>query len=187
MEENNKVKNDKPILGFIFDIVSVVATAVIAVGVCFTFFVRTIQVSGNSMYPTLEDKEQVILQSVYTKPANGDIVVTAQPNKSADIEDVLVKRIIATGGQVVSFEKNGDGTYSALVDGERLVEPYINEPIITTIHYYQPVTVPEGYVYVMGDNRNASSDSRDNRVGMIREEYIMGKVAYKAAPLGPVE
>ena len=187
MQENAKKNNEKSFTGFVFDIVSIVATAVIAVGICFTFFVRTIQVSGDSMFPTLKDGEQIILQSVYNKPDNGDIVVTAQPNPSPLIEDVLVKRVIATGGQTVKLERNSDGyTYSVYVDDVKLDEPYINEPVIKTLNYVQPVTVPEGYVYVMGDNRNYSADSRDNRIGMIREEYIMGKVVYKAAPFGPV-
>ena len=93
MEENNKVKNEKSFAGLIFDVVSIIATAVIAVGICFTFLVRTIQVSGDSMFPTLKDKEQIVLKSVYNKPVNGDIVVTAQPNESPFIEDVLVKRV----------------------------------------------------------------------------------------------
>ncbi|MBR6785450.1 MAG: signal peptidase I [Clostridia bacterium] len=188
MEENNKVKNEKSFAGLIFDVVSIIATAVIAVGICFTFLVRTIQVSGDSMFPTLKDKEQIVLKSVYNKPVNGDIVVTAQPNESPFIEDVLVKRVIATEGQTIKFERNADGkTYSVFVDDKKLDEPYINEPVEKLLNYWMPVTVPEGYVYVMGDNRNFSSDSRDNRIGMIREEYIMGKVVYKAAPFGPVK
>ncbi len=181
------MNNEKSFATFIFDIVSIIATAVIAVGVCFTFFVRTIQISGDSMFPTLKDKEQVILQSVYNKPVGGDVVVTAQPDNSPDIEDVLVKRVIATEGQTVRLERNADSiTYSVYVDDVKLDEPYIAEPMIRTLDYWKPVTVPEGYVYVMGDNRNHSSDSRDDRIGMIREEYIMGKVIFKAAPFGPV-
>ncbi|MBP3695923.1 MAG: signal peptidase I [Clostridia bacterium] len=162
-----------------FDIVSIMATAVVAVGLCFVCLFRTIQVSGSSMFPTLYDGEQIILQSVYTKPQNGDVVVTAQPNASPFIEDVLVKRIIATEGQTVKLERNDDGyTFSVYVDDVKLDEPYINEPVERTLDYWKPVTVPEGYVYVMGDNRNDSSDSRDDDIGMIREEYIMGKVVY---------
>lgn len=165
----------------VFDIVSIVATAVVAVGLCFVCLFRTIQVSGSSMFPTLDDGEQVILQSVYTKPQSGDVVVTAQPNKSH--EDVLVKRIIATEGQTVKFERNNDGfTFSVYVDDVKLDEPYIKEPMIrATVDYWKPVTVPEGYVYVMGDNRNDSADSRVDDIGMIREEYIMGKVVYSVS------
>lgn len=178
---------EKSISSFVFDVVSIIATAVIAVGICFTFLFRTIQVSGGSMEPTLNDKEQIILQSVYNEPKNGDIIVTAQPNKSPVIEDILVKRIIATEGQTIRFERNSDGrTFSVYVDDKKLDEPYIKEPMIRTLDYWKPVTVPEGYVYVMGDNRNKSSDSRDDRIGMIKEEYIMGKVVFRTAPFGAI-
>ena len=172
----------------VFDLVSILATAVIAVGICFTFFVRTIQVSGDSMFPTLKDTEQVILQSFYTEPKNGDVVVTAQPNNSPAIEDVLVKRIIATEGQVVRFELNHEGMfYEVYVDDVKLDEPYICEPMIRTLDYYQPITVEEGHVFVMGDNRNHSSDSRDNRIGQIKEEYIMGKVVFRTVPFEAIK
>ncbi len=178
--DNKKEKST--LTSVLFDIVSIVATAAVAVGLCFVCFFRTIQVSGESMLPTLDDGEQVILQSIYTKPQNGDVVVTAQPNPSPVIEDVLIKRVIATAGQTVKLERNADGvTYSVYVDDVKLDEPYIKEPVIRTLDYWKPVTVPEGYVYVMGDNRNNSSDSRSDDIGMIREEYIMGKVLYSVS------
>ena len=105
--DNKKEKTTLTSLAF--DVVSILATAVVAVGLCFVCLFRTIQVSGESMLPTLKNGEQIILQSVYNKPQNGDIVVTAQPNASPFIEDVLVKRIIATEGQTLKLERNGDG------------------------------------------------------------------------------
>ncbi len=188
MEENKNKKEKNPLINTVFDVVSIVATAVIAVGFCFSLLFRTIQVSGNSMYPTLKDGEQIILQSVYSEPVNGDIVVTCQPNNSPAIEDVLVKRIIATEGQTVSLEFNQEEyCYDVFVDGVKLDEPYIAEPVIRILDCREPVTVPEGYVFVMGDNRNNSSDSRDDRIGMIREEYIMGKVVFRTSPFGKIE
>jgi signal peptidase I len=183
MEEKKTKKEKNPLVNTAFDIISILATAVIAVGICFSFLFRTIQVSGSSMYPTLKDGEQIILQSVYPEPHNGDIVVTAQPNDSPVIEDVLIKRIIATEGQTVSLEYNpGRACYEVYVDGVKLDEPYIKEPIVKILDCREPVTVPEGYVFVMGDNRNGSSDSRDDRIGMIREEYIMGKALFRIWP-----
>lgn len=187
MEEKKAKKAKSSVVAMIFDVVSILASAVIAVGVCFTFLFRTIEVSGTSMYPTLKHQEQLILQSVYPEPANGDIVVTAQPDNSPVIEDVLVKRIIATEGQTVSLEYNDRGWYDVFVDGVKLDEPYIAEHVVRLLDYNEPVTVPGGYVYVMGDNRNNSTDSRDDRVGMIREEYIMGKAIFKASPFGAIE
>lgn len=187
MEEKKTKKEKNPLVNTAFDIISILATAAIAVGICFSFLFRTIQVSGESMLPTLKDGEQIILQSVYPEPHNGDIVVTAQPNDSPVIEDVLIKRIIATEGQTVSLEYNpGRACYEVYVDGVKLDEPYIKEPIVKILDCREPVTVPEGYVFVMGDNRNGSSDSRDDRIGMIREEYIMGKAVFRTAPFGKI-
>lgn len=175
--ENKKEKSS--LTSIIFDVVSILATATVAVGLCFVCLFRTIQVSGKSMVPTLVDGEQTILQSVYHKPQCGDVVVTAQPNA---VEDILVKRIIATEGQTVRLERDPDSfTYSVYVDDKKLDEPYINEPVRKILDYWKPVTVPEGYVYVMGDNRNQSTDSRSDAIGMIREEYIMGKVVYSVS------
>ncbi len=165
----------------IFEFASIVVAALVAVAVAFTFFFRTVGVVGSSMYPTLENADRIILSAFLFEPKNGDIVVTCQPSKSKVVEDVLVKRIIATEGQTVDIDFDSGIVY---VDGEALDEPYINEPTRDREDFHAPVTVPEGYVFVMGDNRNHSTDSRDNRVGLIREEYILGKALFRLAPFG---
>ena len=109
-----------------------------------------------------------------------DIVVTCQPNDSASIEDTLVKRIIATEGQVVDIDFNEGVVY---VDGVALDEPYTNTPTNEREGFTGPVTVPEGYVFVMGDNRNGSTDSRDSRIGLIDERQILGKVVLRVFPI----
>ena len=164
-----------------FDVVSVLATAVIAVAIAFLCFFRTVGVVGSSMYPTLHNTDRIILSAFLFEPENGDIVVTCQPSKSEIIEDVLVKRIIATEGQTVDIDFQLGIVY---VDGEPLDEPYVNEPTFDREDFYAPVTVPEGYVFVMGDNRNHSTDSRDDRVGLIREEYVLGKALFRIMPFG---
>ena len=180
MENSTKNKNKKPFTG-VYDVVSIVATAVVAVTIAFVFFFRTVGVSGNSMYPTLHDYDRIILSAFLYEPQNGDIVVTCQPSESTAIEDVLVKRVIATGGQTVDIDFETSTVY---VDGVALDEPYINEPTRDREDFYAPVTVPEGYIFVMGDNRNHSTDSRDSRVGLIREEYILGKALFRVMPFG---
>lgn len=178
--ENSKAEK-KGALNSVYEIVSIIATAVVAVAVAFTFLFRTVGVVGNSMYPTLENGDRIILSAFIDEPENGDIVVTCQPDGSDAIEDVLVKRIIATEGQTVDIDFEKGIVY---VDGEALDEPYINAPTRDREDFYRPVTVPEGYVFVMGDNRNHSTDSRDNRVGMIREEYILGEALFRMMPFG---
>lgn len=178
--ENKKTSEKKPFSG-VYDMVSIIATAVVAVAIAFIFIFRTVGVSGNSMYPTLNNYDRIILSAFLYEPENGDIVVTCQPSKSSVVEDVLIKRVIATSGQTVDIDFENGIVY---VDGVALDEPYINEPTYDRENFYAPVTVPEGYVFVMGDNRNHSTDSRDSRVGFIREEYILGKALFRMLPFG---
>ena len=164
----------------LFDVVSIIVTAIVIVAIAFIFFIRTVGVSGSSMYPTLHDGDRILL-SAFAKPQNGDIVVTCQPAKVDYIEPTLVKRVIALGGQTVDIDFSEGIVY---VDGVALEDAYVNEKTYTPEDFDGPITVPEGYVFVMGDNRNASTDSRDARVGLIREEYILGRALVRVAPFG---
>ncbi len=181
MSENTNKTKKSGLTSTCFDFVSIISTAIVAVAIVFIFFFRTVGVVGNSMYPTLHNTDRIILTASYGEPENGDIVVTCQPSKSPLIPDVLVKRVIATAGQTVDIDFDNGIVF---VDGVALDEPYINEPTYDREDFYKPVTVPEGYVFVMGDNRNASTDSRDSRVGLIREEYILGEALFRIAPFG---
>lgn len=171
-------KEKKP---FLFDLISVISTAVVIVTIAFVLIFRTVGVSGNSMYPTLKDGDRIILSACLYKPENGDIVVTCQPSKVSYIESVLVKRVIATAGQTVNIDFEKGIVY---VDGKALDEPYINAPTHDQEDFRGPMTVPEGYIFVMGDNRNESTDSRDMRVGFIREDYVLGKALFRIVPFG---
>jgi len=168
-------------LEFIFDVVSIMATACVSVALVFMFVFRTVGVIGDSMNPTLNTGDRIILTATYSESTYGDIVVTCQPSKSVLVPDILVKRVIATEGQTIDIDFETGAVY---VDGEELDEPYIAELTKDRENFIGPVTVPEGYVFVMGDNRNNSTDSRSNSVGLIREEYIMGKALFRIAPFG---
>lgn len=138
----------------------------------FSFLGRVIVVDGSSMVPTLHHGDLLLLQGIGYTPEQGDIVVLTKEFQNVDTP--IVKRVIATGGQTVHIDY---ATSTVYVDGVALDEPYINElmrmPMGETI---TDVTVPEGSVFVMGDNRNNSSDSRVPELGTVDERYILGEV-----------
>lgn len=163
-----------------FDVVSILAGAVVAVALVFIFLFRTVGVVGSSMYPTLQNADRIVLTAFYGEVEQGDIIVSCQPCERP-VPDVLVKRVIATEGQTVDIDFAKGIVY---VDGVALDEPYVNELTHDRESFTGAVTVPEGYVFVMGDNRNNSTDSRDDRVGFIREEYLLGEALFRIAPFG---
>lgn len=154
--------------------------SLIAVVLVFTFLFRVVGVDGHSMEITLQDQDRLIISSLPYTPAQGDIVVI---NRADQELEPLVKRIIAVGGQKVQIvEETGD----VLVDGEILNEPYLYtrtvEGISDAVSQDGILTVPEGMVFVMGDNR-APAASLDSRIiGCIREEDIMGKAVFRLWP-----
>lgn len=154
--------------------------ALVILLILFTFFGRIIGVDGHSMDSTLADRDMLLLQCVGYEPRQGDVVVLNKP--FADIRNPIVKRVIAVGGQTVDINY-GAGT--VCVDGIVLDEPYINEPMFPPASPYMQQThweIPEGSVFVMGDNRNASSDSRDDRLGIVDNRYVLGRAVYILLP-----
>lgn len=141
---------------------------------------RVIRVVGSSMVPTLHHNDLLLLQSVGYTPQRGDVIVL---RKESFLSYPVVKRVIATGGEHVTVDYT-TGTVS--VDGVALDEPYINEIMVDTGKpdlTVLDVTVPEGSVYVLGDNRNNSSDSRHRDLGTVDERYILGKALFRIFPL----
>lgn len=158
-----------------------------AVMLVFVFLFRVVTVSGSSMYPTLVNQDYVaLLSNVFyhgDQIENGDVVVALVP---AFDKEPIVKRVIATEGQTVNIDYLTGIVY---VDGVALDEPYINEPIRGSwgdrgVTF--PYTVEEGHVFLMGDNRNHSSDSRLLSIGQVDTRYILGKVTCVMVP-GPDE
>lgn len=157
----------------LYDLLSIIVSAIVIIFAVFTFGIRTSTVYGSSMIPTLVEGNKVVIQSFAYTPKQGDIVIISQPN----IYDVnLVKRVIATEGQTVYIDTD---TGVVVVDGKVLSEPYLTVKTKEKGDITYPVTVPKGCVFVMGDNRNYSTDSRFKAIGFINENYIAGKAMVK--------
>ena len=155
-------------------------TAVLIIVLVFTFVVRMMGVQGPSMRQTLQEGDRLlVLNSLLVRDyRQGDIVIARKESFS---EDPIVKRIIAVGGQTVDIDFGAGTVY---VDGEALDEDYINDRTYTYEGTDFPLTVPEGSVFLMGDNRNMSTDSRDVRIGTVDTRYLIGKAVFLLYP-GP--
>jgi signal peptidase I len=154
-------------------------SAVVILALAFSFVFRIIQVDGDSMKPTLLNGDKLIVWGAGYTPARGDVVIV---DSETSFGKPLVKRVIATGGDAVDIDYT-QGTVT--VNGEMLDEEYLHG--VATLLGYDvefPLTVPEGTVFVMGDNRNNSLDSRSSRVGCIDERDILGKVLVRFLPIG---
>ena len=159
---------------------SLVGSVLVVVAI-FTFVIRMMGVDGHSMLNTLQhgDRLLVVNSMLYHDYKYGDIVILRKDGVFDD--DPIVKRVIAVEGQTVDIDFAEGIVY---VDGEALEEDYIREPTYTAEGTEFPLTVPEGSIFVMGDNRNGSSDSRDYRLGTVDTRYVIGKAAFLIFP-GP--
>ena len=157
---------------------SLVGSVLVVVAI-FTFGIRMLGVDGHSMQNTLQhgDRLMVVNPIFYHDYKYGDIVILRKTGVFDN--EPIVKRVIATGGQTVDIDFSEGVVY---VDGEALEEDYIREPTYTAEGTEFPLTVPEGSIFVMGDNRNGSSDSRDYRLGTVDTRYVIGKAAFLLFP-----
>ena len=162
----------------LYEWVQALVCSVLAVVVVFTFFVRLIGVDGHSMVPTLQNGDRLLVVNSLLNDdyRQGDSVVL---RKASFLGEPIVKRVIAVGGQTVNIDFQTGIVY---VDGKQLQEPYVNELTFLQEGTEFPLTVPEGSVFVMGDNRNNSSDSRDSRLGTVDARYVIGRAVLLAFP-----
>lgn len=197
MEENTELNaNQKK--NFFSDVIEVVESTLITVFVIimiFTYILHPVNVVGTSMTNTLQDGDRIFMNTIYGELSYGDIVVINNDMAyllnsdneivennidGSSLKECIIKRIIATGGQTIDIEAySGD----VIVDGETLDEPYIKEKLRNGGVFDYPITIPEGYYFVMGDNRNGSSDSRNPDIGLIKKDQIYGKAILRYAPI----
>lgn len=154
-------------------------TAVVGVVILFTFFFRLIGVNGPSMQDTLYtgDRLLVINSLLCGAYEQGDVVVAR--NYNAALNETIVKRIVAVGGQTVDIDFTSGVVY---VDGRPLDEPYVKEPTYKPEGIQFPITLAEDEVFLMGDNRNRSTDSRSDSLGPVNVGYLQGKAVFLLIP-----
>lgn len=163
--------------------------AVVVVILMFTFVFRIVGIDGRSMVPTLQNADRVIISNLFYTPKTGDIVVLDTSEdmiffNGKQYSKPLIKRVIATGGQTVKVEDISEGKQRVLVDGVPLQEDYINFMTVPKSPSQSEITVPEGSVFVMGDNRGESLDSRV--FGCISEDSIVGRALFRIFPISEV-
>lgn len=152
-----------------FEWIEAIVTAIIVVVVIFTFMFRIVTVSGPSMQNTVQDGDKVLMTDHNYEPEDGDIVIISH---GEEFSEPLIKRVIATEGQRLQIDFTSGDVY---VNGKLLDEKYIKNSTITNEGGLIPSVIPAGYVFVMGDNRQNSKDSRSPEIGLIDERTILGK------------
>ena len=189
--ENQEKLDSDTVKTFVFDWLEVLVHAIIVVVICFTFVFRIATIDGPSMEDTLHNGEKVIISNFLYEPKAGDVVVISRNKENSvytmnDTNTPIIKRIIALEGQTVDIDFEAGVVY---VDGIALKEPYTKTPTNVNHGMQFPVTVSENCVFVLGDNRNDSLDSRSPQIGeygMIDTRYILGKALFRILPLDKI-
>lgn len=179
-EKDYIVVNNSPSVGVVYYLAHSVIIAVVVIIILLTFFFRIVNVDGRSMMNTLLDGDKVIVTNFMYEPKNNDIVVISH---AEEYDKPIIKRVIATEGQTLKIDFQNERVY---VDGTLLDEPYVSSELKegnTEI----PEVIPEGKVFVMGDNRLDSLDSRYSEIGLIDTDNIIGKAQFVALPITRIQ
>jgi signal peptidase I len=194
IQEVDKTNPQKSFLNDIFDVMEAVFISVFVVVLFFAYVARPVTVDGRSMESTLHDQDRLFMSDLFYTPDYGDIVIVdnsvswtydasgnlVQGNGIAE-DKRLIKRVIAKGGDELDIHFSTGEVY---LNGELLDEPYINNATVSNYGAFSyPVVIPEGYLFVMGDNRQNSTDSRASAVGFVSEDQVLGKALFRFAPL----
>ncbi|MBR6708850.1 MAG: signal peptidase I, partial [Clostridia bacterium] len=174
---------DKPekqtLVTTLFEYLEIFVYSALIVVLLFTFATRLTRVVGPSMEDTLIQGEGLLVSNLFYEPEPGDIIVF---HELGAYNEPIVKRVIATEGQVVDIDF---ATWTVKVDGEVIDESYrkLTYDTLNTSNITYPVTVPENCLFVMGDNRYHSADSRSSVIGFVDERQLLGRVIFRLNPL----
>ncbi len=196
-EQNTSGNTGGKFVRDLMDIVESTLVTIFVIMLVFTYLLHPVNVKGESMQPTLMNSDRILMTTVYFKLEYGDIVIVDNDmaydlDENGDavpvnidgkqLKECIIKRIIATGGQTVDIR---DG--KIYIDGKALDEPYVASGaqtyVLNAFNNKYPIKIPDGYYFVMGDNREHSSDSRHSDVGLIKKSQIYGKALVRYSPL----
>ncbi|MCD7891360.1 MAG: signal peptidase I [Ruminococcus sp.] len=192
--KNKRKKHDDKLLNELLTLFETAIITLFVILLIFTYVLKIVIVDGESMQNTLFQDDAIVVSLLYSEPEAGDIVIINADDAvlmnsdntlryEVGLGKKIVKRVIATGGQTVDIDFEKGAVY---VDGVMLEESYVtglthlDEGAFTDQY---PVTVPEGYVFVMGDNRAYSKDSRSLEIGFIEVDSIVGRVFFRLSPI----
>ena len=175
VDTKKKVKQTNEKLN-IFEIFEAIIAAFFVITLVFTFIFRVFSVDGPSMKPTLQDGDKVVVSTMGYKAKTGDVVVLSS---TEGLKKPIIKRVVAVAGDTVDINFT-----TGVVTVNGIEEHYTDELTTQQFDVAFPLTVPEGTVFVLGDNRGVSLDSRSTQVGCVDERLIVGKVLFRFFPLG---
>ena len=186
--------NAKPVnyIKEIYEWFEAIVFSVIVIIILFTFVFRIVGIKGSSMENTVFQGDRVIISNLFYTPKQGDVVVISRNymNEAGDKDDrdtPIIKRVIATEGQDVTINPV---TGAVTVDGVVLSEDYIKDDQITTwldgSKKEKTITVEKGHIFVMGDNRGLSLDSRSSEIGQVDTRYVLGHALARVYPFNQI-
>ena len=179
------------VISSVFEWIDSVVFALVIVMLLFTLFLNKVEVNGTSMESTLYDGDQLIISDFNYSPNRGDVIIISRnylntEESAAESQQPIVKRVIATEGQTVEIK---DG--KVFVNDEQISEPYLDKTLVPNgtdnKGFYDKEIVPENCVFVLGDNRGVSHDSRSSDIRFVNERYILGKVLFRVFPFDSIK